>query len=230
MHRVLSIGSCSDHSRSSARPAPSLPRRRGQAGNGGFTPGPSWRSSLSNSPSGRIAVRRGLFRVREIMTIKSRMASRRYGTVEEATAALIAACGGIDGAAASCRVGRSQLADYANPHEEKSFMPLDVVQQLEAACGQPIVTEYLAGRHDVVLVKLPTGPTSLRTWMQAEAGVLKEHAERAGKMADALADGRLDLNEAVEVLRETDESLRELAMLREMLRRHIADHTAAAAE
>lgn len=162
------------------------------------------------------------------MTIASRPA-RQYGTLEEATARLIKACGGIDGAAESCRVGRSQLSDYANPNVEDAYMPADVVRQLETACGQPHVTEYLAACHGLVLVRLPNEPVDIGTWNQAEASVLQKHAERSRKMADALADGVFELSEAVEVLRGADEALRETAMQREMLRQYIAEQTASAA-
>lgn len=162
------------------------------------------------------------------MTIVSRPA-RRFGTLKEATRRLIQACGGLDGAAESCRVGRSCLSDAQNEERHESYLAADCIHQLEAACGQPIVTEHLASRHGAVLVCLPQAPADLSTWMQTEAGVLKAQAQRAGDMADSLADGKLTLSEASECLRSTDAALRELALLRELLRQHIERQTADAA-
>jgi hypothetical protein len=162
------------------------------------------------------------------MTITSRPA-RRFGTLKEATRRLIEACGGLDGAAESCRVGRSCLSDNQNEERHESYLAADCIAQLEAACGRPIVTEHLASRHRGVLVTLPDAPADLTTWMQTEAAVMKAHAERAVVMADSLADGKLTLAEASDCLRAADAALRELALLRELLRLHIERQTAHAA-
>lgn len=55
---------------------------------------------------------------------------------------LIEACGGLLEAAEACRVGKSALADYQNPHGE-GFMPADVIADLEADCGQRIYSRAL---------------------------------------------------------------------------------------
>ena len=57
-----------------------------------------------------------------------------YGTLKQAQAALIKAVGGLDGAAANCRVGRSTLHKYVDDGEENKdrHMPVDVVATLES--------------------------------------------------------------------------------------------------
>ncbi|MDO1560400.1 hypothetical protein Q0812_13275 [Brevundimonas sp. 2R-24] len=56
---------------------------------------------------------------------------------------LIDACGGLDEAAAACRVGKSSLSDYQNACLT-AFMPADVIADLEGYCGQAIYSATLA--------------------------------------------------------------------------------------
>ena len=55
---------------------------------------------------------------------------------------LIAACGGLEESAAACRVGRSALSDYQNPCLT-SFMPADVICDLEAYCGDALYSREM---------------------------------------------------------------------------------------
>lgn len=55
---------------------------------------------------------------------------------------LIERCGDLDEAARECRVGRSNLSDYQNPHKPPT-MPADVIYDLEAYCGEPIYSRQL---------------------------------------------------------------------------------------
>ena len=74
---------------------------------------------------------------------------------------LIAACGGLDEAAAACRVGASRLSDYQLP-QLASTMPADVMADLEAYCGEPIYSRELA---------------AMRPWEPTTGGVLQETHE-----------------------------------------------------
>jgi hypothetical protein len=69
---------------------------------------------------------------------------------------LIAACGGLIEAAAACRVGKSQLADY-QAAEGLGFMPADVMADLEAYCGSPIYSRMLVEARPAG--PLTTGPS-----------------------------------------------------------------------
>jgi hypothetical protein len=64
---------------------------------------------------------------------------------------LIDACGGLDEAVRECRVGKSALSDYQNPHIT-AFMPADVIADLEAYCGQAIYSGAIAAER-------PTAPS-----------------------------------------------------------------------
>lgn len=55
---------------------------------------------------------------------------------------LIVACGGLEEAATACRLGKSQLSNAQNVNQD-SFLPIDVVAELEAYCGEPIISRAL---------------------------------------------------------------------------------------
>jgi hypothetical protein len=55
---------------------------------------------------------------------------------------LLSECGTLAEAAGACRVSVPQLSDYQNPNGE-SFMPADVIADLEAYCGKPVYSRAL---------------------------------------------------------------------------------------
>lgn len=55
---------------------------------------------------------------------------------------LIKACGGLVAAAGACRLSRSQLSSITDP-ATTSFMPADVMADLEAYCGEPLYSRAL---------------------------------------------------------------------------------------
>lgn len=57
---------------------------------------------------------------------------------------LIKACGGLEEAAAipTCRLKKSRLQECQD-HNSGAFLPIDVVAELEAYCGQPIYSREL---------------------------------------------------------------------------------------
>ena len=87
---------------------------------------------------------------------------------------LIEACGGLDEAAAICRVGKSSLSDYQLP-QISTTMPADVMADLEAYCGEPIYSREIASirpwcptgecpvkeAHDVVIAAAALGPLAM---------------------------------------------------------------------
>lgn len=56
---------------------------------------------------------------------------------------LIEACDGLDEAAKSCRLHKSRLSEFQN-WRSGSFMPADVMHDLEAYCGEPIYSREIA--------------------------------------------------------------------------------------
>lgn len=56
---------------------------------------------------------------------------------------LIKACGGLEEAAANCRLEKSRLADFQSD-EDGHFMPADVMADLEGYAGEPIYSAAIA--------------------------------------------------------------------------------------
>lgn len=80
--------------------------------------------------------------------------------------ALVTACGGLEEAAGACRLKKSRLADFQDPATD-SFMPADVMADLEVHCGDPLYSRALFEAH---LAK-------------GDAGALAEEACRATEIA-----------------------------------------------
>jgi hypothetical protein len=121
---------------------------------------------------------------------------REQGSLKEATAQLITACGGQKKAAELVRVKPTQLGKYSDsdPRFDDCFMPVDIVTALEAACGEPIVTRYLALARGALVIDLPKagdGPYSEKL-----ARMAKEGGQTFAAGARAISDGKITLREA----------------------------------
>lgn len=81
---------------------------------------------------------------------------RGVGSLKEAVAELVAACGGQKRASELTRVAKSSIHRYTDDSDENAFthMPVDVVRVLEKHCGEPIVTRWLAGAAGCAVVDL----------------------------------------------------------------------------
>ena len=116
--------------------------------------------------------------------------------LKAAARVLVSRIGGLDAAAAGTRVGRSNLADYGSVNQPERFVPADVIADLEAAAGEPLITAVLARAAGFELVRLGGngGPVDV-------VGPLSQMAWRAGSALAtaiaALADGRIDAGERV---------------------------------
>jgi hypothetical protein len=103
---------------------------------------------------------------------------------------LIDACHGLDEAAAACRVSKSKLSDYQNPHSAL-FMPADVMCDLEAYCGRAI---YSAAIFDRVQPGVVSEDLEAVTCDLSEAGSELQRLTRK-----ALADRKLTPREIDEL-------------------------------
>lgn len=56
---------------------------------------------------------------------------------------LVGACGGLDEAAAACRLNRSRLAEFQD-RRARAFMPADVLNDLELYAGEALYSRALA--------------------------------------------------------------------------------------
>ncbi|MCA6311658.1 hypothetical protein [Phenylobacterium sp.] len=121
---------------------------------------------------------------------------------------LIAACGGLVEAAAACRVGKTQLADY-QAADGDGFMPADVMADLEAYCGAPAYSRMLVEAR-------PCGPDS-----QDLAREACDAAEAAGRLQRgarlAADDGDLSERERRELAKIYAEALEQLRQVGDLL-------------
>jgi hypothetical protein len=150
------------------------------------------------------------------MTVRSRILSFHrdsYGDVKAAVRALLHACGGEARAAERCRVSKSTLSEYGNPAHPDRHMPVDVVLDLERACGAAPVTEHMARAHAAVLLRLETGEGQA-SWLAHLTKLGKEASDVFNRASEFLADSEIDEAEAPQLLRELDELLAAAAAMR----------------
>lgn len=111
------------------------------------------------------------------------------------TRQLIAKCGGLDEASRACAEG---ARPYSIPHLSRcqvaggpDFLPIDIVQCLEAYCGEPIVTGAMAESRPSVV----TGG-DLRDEL---SDVVEGGAALMTRYRAIMADGRMDGRERTEM-------------------------------
>lgn len=117
---------------------------------------------------------------------------------------LIKACGGLEESEGACRLKRSQLSNFQDPRSGH-YMPMDVVADLEAYCGEAIYSGAIAGERPSQAM-----PKSVVT----EACETAEAATALQRLARLAAeDGQLTAHERSLIeagAAEVEEQLREL--------------------
>lgn len=124
-----------------------------------------------------------------------------YASLKTATRALIKVIGTETDAAGVTRVAQQHLSRYVStsPDNAEFFAPIDIIADLEAECGQPVVTRKLAelGGHE--LVPLPELMRDGSGLDQVSAAAVKEAGEFLAALGTALADGKLGETELASV-------------------------------
>lgn len=110
-----------------------------------------------------------------------------YLALKGATRRLVDACGGVESAAAVTRTGFQVLSKYGHPMQPV-FAPVDVVADLEADAGMPLVTRALAALAGHVLVPLPSAEPGQGRWYRHIAEIAKDVGGVVERLGDALAD------------------------------------------
>jgi hypothetical protein len=139
-----------------------------------------------------------------------------YAGLKAATRQQIATNGGPVEAARSTRVGHQDLSRYgslAEDHDER-FIPADVIADLEAECGQPIITRKLAELSGHLLVPVPRVALSGTFLGAITAATLKETSDVFVALGDSLGDGQISTGDAERINREIDEAMAKLAALK----------------
>jgi hypothetical protein len=143
-----------------------------------------------------------------------------YAALKAATRQLVSAAGGGNEAAKATRVGQQVLSGYGSlaPEHRDRFAPLDVVADLEAECGQPIVTRKLAALNNCLLVQLPTGPGHGAVTERSGRSAHEFGEVMAGVFGALANDGRITPDEAGPILNDIRELMLELAGLAEAVK------------
>ena len=152
---------------------------------------------------------------------------RQFGTLKQTTHELIERCGGPREAARHTRVSAAALFQYNDDEDERCrdrYVPVDVVQDLEAISDYPLVTEWLASRAGWLLLPSPA-QEFLETHLQIDiVEVGEETAQLFRDWADFVGnDGVIDRAEAEALLRDNLKLLRVLLHMRKGLEDRIAD-------
>lgn len=138
--------------------------------------------------------------------VKGRMLKVGFGE-------LVGLVGGIEAAAACCRVSKSMVARYASlsPADDTYFAPIDVVRCLEAVAGEPVVTQLLALEAGASLVIVPDTSATEGDLLTLLARQARESGELTTELCTGLADGKLSAAEARKAMKEA-EQLAQVAM------------------
>lgn len=148
----------------------------------------------------------GWRRMTAVRAVRDRMMKVRFGE-------LLALVGGGEAAAGFCRVGKSVLSTYASlaPADADRFAPIDVVRDLEAIAGEPIVTAQLAMEAGGAFVTVPSSAADGGNLLTLLAGQSRESSELTTAICLGLADGKLTADE-VQPARDAVRQLVQLAM------------------
>lgn len=121
------------------------------------------------------------------MTLQKR---QQAGSLKAAQAELVARAGGV---LVATRVKKTALGQYCDPNHA-SNMPVDVVADLEARAGEPIVTRHLAMQQRQLLIPLPAANDE--PYPLALASITSETGELLSRGGEALRERRLSAQQA----------------------------------
>lgn len=124
---------------------------------------------------------------------------------------LIDAVGGLDRAAAICRVSAGVLSTYQNPNKPECNMPSDVISALQIAGGDALFSK-------AQLAEVDQADTVAADPMHHACGLVKEAAEALGAVERAMADGAVSARDFAECDRELADVEERIAILRAGLR------------
>jgi hypothetical protein len=113
---------------------------------------------------------------------------------------LVAAVGGQEACPPFARYRRHQTySDFGNPQMPDSFMPADVIADLESVTrtkpGHPIVTSYLCTMAGGVFVKLPQASPSEDGFLDVLAKLTAEYGDLSTGLIIALRDRKVTADE-----------------------------------
>lgn len=125
------------------------------------------------------------------------------------------------------RGGQSDFSRWESTNDEhlgedkgsiSRFAPLDVVADLEDACGEPIVTKELAELAGCTLVRLPPTLRGNAPLARVTGAAMREAGEVFARLGKALDDGHIDRAEDLGIESEIDAAIGKLLELKFQVR------------
>lgn len=135
-------------------------------------------------------------------------------TLKAATRRLIRECGGTDATAQITRVSRASLGNYQNNGLLDTFMPIDVVADLETDIGQAVVTRTLAECNSGYFtpVRRAASPGNLTSHLSSTGKEFADVFERAALLS---GNGQMSEGHRQTLLREIEEAIGALVGLKD---------------
>jgi len=125
--------------------------------------------------------------------------ARDYASLKAEFRDLVEAGGGVTRAARITRVNAPRLSNYCSS-QDSSFAPVDVIADLEAEVGEPIVTRILADLSGYVLVRKAAVEHPVETIDRAAAPVMQAVGKAMMELGTALRDGVCSPQQAAAIL------------------------------
>lgn len=142
--------------------------------------------------------------------------TREPGSLKEAEAQLVGACGGPVAAAEKCSVGKTVLQQASDMDHPRRHLQLPVVAQLEKACGKPIVATFLAAELGCIVE--PVCDRCIDSLPVVLGRITSEMGELLSAAAKDVQAGTLSRTNAANVLRETEDVFAAVMKLRQAAR------------
>lgn len=147
-----------------------------------------------------------------------------------ATTEMIKGVGGLEAAAAHTRVGKSMLAEYGSPNKSDTFVPIDVVLDLEPLTrersGWPHVTQALCKAMGGTFVAEPEVPATSADLLMLCSQLSTEFNDAVNAVCGGLADGKWCSRDGARLGGELDQLLRIVVQMRAVAR-HTSEGTPA---
>lgn len=131
------------------------------------------------------------------MNTPGRTKDRTPASLKEAYSHLVDACGGDVAAGNLAQKSKSQIQRYTDEAEPDVHMPVTVALALEASCGNPFVTRFMALATNHILLNTTTKDDA--PLAQDLAAVGREMALLFEEFGASLSDGKIDGPEAAKI-------------------------------
>jgi len=141
-----------------------------------------------------------------------RQAPGRPDTLKAATVRLVQANGGLAKSAHRVGISRSRLQELIDP-KHRAFLDVNHVLTLELACGEAIVTGFLAHEQGAELLTLPRSHADHRLNITM-ARIGEALAQLFASYERAVADNRIDRRSVPKLIENVDDALSRLTELR----------------